>query len=264
MTLDTGVISGIYGSSSAVPQITFDSKGRAINANNIAIWPYIQNQLTSSDIGLNSANWNNTYLNVSTNSANFNSVYTTVNANSATWGGGGSSMAIETMETMLIGGAVDSVSLIAGSTNQWSCMGTRFYPFSTVNLTSAAIMLTSFPQVVSGGAVIYGLYEYDKATYVLTRKAYSNIFTLPGASSDISANLINIDNATFSPKNTYYACVFTNCNGCTLRGLAGSNLNFKPYITGQQTNLGILSAAPTTFTFESENSNNIYSRILIN
>lgn len=69
---NSNIIPGTYGSNSAIPQVVFDLKGRAISANNIAIWPYIENQLTSSTIGLNSANWQNTYNTVNNNSGNWN------------------------------------------------------------------------------------------------------------------------------------------------------------------------------------------------
>ena len=171
------------------------------------------------------------------------------------------SSGILTMETMLIGSANASVSLNAGSATQWAGQGTRINPLSAMEMLATSIMKISMPQVVSGGSLIFGLFSHNETTRLNTLKMSSPIITMPTASSDITGVLSHVVSNVFSMDEKYYACVFTDSNGCAVRGVAGSNMNFLPYASGIVNNLGVLTEAPASFTFEGETGNNIFVRV---
>ncbi|MFA7105653.1 MAG: hypothetical protein WC165_11045 [Dysgonamonadaceae bacterium] len=174
---------------------------------------------------------------------------------------GAASSGILSMETMLIGSANASVSINAGSTTQWAGQGTRINPLSAMEMLATSIMKISMPQVVSGGSLIFGLFSHNETTRLNTLKMSSPIITMPTASSDIAGVLSHVVSNAFSMDEKYYACVFTDSNGCAVRGVAGSNMNFLPYTSGIVNNLGVLTEAPASFTFEGETGNNIFVRV---
>jgi hypothetical protein len=185
---------------------------------------------------------------------------------SSTWGSWilrSSGSSISMMDTMTIGGAFSSCALNPGSDTQWSGHGTRIQPYGNLTALISSVMKISMPQVVSGKSLIFGLYSYNESTHLQTKKAATGIITMPSSSSDLVGTLTDLIDGSFNTSDIYYAVVFTNANGCSVRGVMSSTMNFHPYASGLINNLGVLTAAPSSFTFENESANNLFVRVKV-
>lgn len=177
-------------------------------------------------------------------------------------GGGGSSSATM-METMCLGAAITQVDILAGSDTQWTATGTRIAPFNPLTVSASSKIKISLPQPVSGKHFIFGLYSYNETTHLQTRKASTGVLNMPASSSDFIGELSSLASPSFVNSEMYYAVLFTDANGARARGAGSTGMNFLPYTSGTKSNLGVLTAAPDTFTFENETGGNIFMRVIV-
>ena len=177
--------------------------------------------------------------------------------------GGGNGSGISVMETMTIGSAFSMCELNHGAPDQWAGHGTRIQLLGDLTISNTSKFKISMSQFVEGKNLIFGLYSYNESTYLMTKKAASGIITMPQNSSYITGVLSDIVYPNLNTDEIYYAVIFTNANGCIVRGVNGSNMNFRPYSAGRVNNLGTLQEAPATFTFEGESSNNLFVRVSV-
>jgi len=167
------------------------------------------------------------------------------------------------METMCLGAAITQVDILAGSDTQWTATGTRIAPFNPLTLSASSKIKISLPQPVSGKHFIFGLYSYNETTHLQTRKASTGVLNMPASSSDFIGELSSLVSPSFVNSEMYYAVLFTDANGARARGAGSTGMNFLPYTSGTKSNLGVLTAAPDTFTFENETGGNIFMRVIV-
>jgi hypothetical protein len=188
----------------------------------------------------------------------------------STWGawilrssGGGTTVSpIVYDATMDKAGAVDNVALNAGSETQWSAHGTLMSPKANMTpVVNTSSFKTICPQPVSGASYIIAAYKtITSGTHELI--CSSSILSMPSSSSVLEA-LITRKIADIVGGDQFYFTVFTNGNGIQLSGIAGSNLNMAPYISGIKNNLGVLTEAPSTITFDGETGLRLFGSIRI-
>jgi hypothetical protein len=159
--------------------------------------------------------------------------------------------------------AVDNVDLYAGSDSQWSAHAVLWKPktnMSPVVNTSTLSVIMSQP--VPGKQYIIAAYKYmSSGTHELLCATAIN--SMPANQSIISP-VITSKLADFVGGQTTYFVVFTNANGVKLCGKSRqNNLNIHPYTSAQKANLGVLTEAPATLTFENENTNNLFVSVTI-
>lgn len=175
--------------------------------------------------------------------------------------GGLSSLAYDS--SMDSAAAVDNVDLYAGSDSQWSAHAVLWKPktnMSPVVNTSTLSVIMSQP--VPGKQYIIAAYKYmSSGTHELLCATAIN--SMPANQSIISP-VITSKLADFVGGQTTYFVVFTNANGVKLCGRSRqNNLNIQPYTSAQKANLGVLTKAPATLTFENENTNNLFVSVTI-
>lgn len=175
--------------------------------------------------------------------------------------GGLSSLAYDS--SMDSAAAADNVDLYAGSDSQWSAHAVLWKPktnMSPVVNTSTLSVIMSQP--VPGKQYIIAAYKYmSSGTHELLCATAIN--SMPANQSIISP-VITSKLADFVGGQTTYFVVFTNANGVKLCGRSRqNNLNIQPYTSAQKANLGVLTEAPATLTFENENTNNLFVSVTI-
>lgn len=159
--------------------------------------------------------------------------------------------------------AVDNVDLYAGSDSQWSAHAVLWKPktnMSPVVNTSTLSVIMSQP--VPGKQYIIAAYKYmSSGTHNLLCATAINSMQ---ANQSIISPVITSKLADFVGGQTTYFVVFTNANGVKLCGRSRqNNLNIQPYTSAQKANLGVLTEAPATLTFENENTNNLFVSVTI-
>lgn len=159
--------------------------------------------------------------------------------------------------------AVDNVDLYAGSDSQWSAHAVLWKPktnMSPVVNTSTLSVIMSQP--VPGKQYIIAAYKYmSSGTHELLCATAINSMQ---ANQSIISPVITSKLADFVGGQTTYFVVFTNANGVKLCGRSRqNNLNIQPYTSAQKANLGVLTEAPATLTFENENTNNLFVSVTI-
>lgn len=159
--------------------------------------------------------------------------------------------------------AVDNVDLYAGSDSQWSAHAVLWKPKTNMSpVVNTSTLNVIMQQPVPGKQYIIAAYKYmSSGTHELLCATAIN--SMPANQSIISP-VITSKLADFVGGQTTYFVVFTNANGVKLCGRSRqSNLNIQPYTSAQKANLGVLTEAPATLTFENENTNNLFVSVTI-
>lgn len=175
--------------------------------------------------------------------------------------GGLSSLAYDS--SMDSAAAVDNVDLYAGSDSQWSAHAVLWKPKTNMSpVVNTSTLNVIMSQSVPGKQYIIAAYKYmSSGTHELLCATAIN--SMPANQSIISP-VITSKLADFVGGQTTYFVVFTNANGVKLCGRSRqSNLNIQPYTSAQKANLGVLTEAPATLTFENENTNNLFVSVTI-
>lgn len=175
--------------------------------------------------------------------------------------GGLSSLAYDS--SMDSAAAVDNVDLYAGSDSQWSAHAVLWKPKTNMSpVVNTSTLNVIMQQSVPGKQYIIAAYKYmSSGTHELLCATAIN--SMPANQSIISP-VITSKLADFVGGETTYFVVFTNANGVKLCGRSRqSNLNIQPYTSAQKANLGVLTEAPATLTFENENTNNLFVSVTI-
>lgn len=168
---------------------------------------------------------------------------------------------IKSAATMRTASASALVQLQSASSTQWTAHSTLFVPEVTLDLVvNSSTIKTLCPQYVSGASYIFAIYKWTSGK-ICSRVAQSAIHTMPGEASWLQAILTALDEASLDPESSYYATVLWNGNGAGFFGVNGVNGNAYPYISGYQANLGVLTAAPATLTFDGEIPGHLYFRV---
>ena len=203
---------------------------------------------------------NNGSITVSSNVSSGTSIFNIETVGSTGVSGSNLSLAY----TMPIAAATQNVSLNAGTSTQWAAHATLITPFNNAILSSNSKIKISVPQVVSGGYLILGLYTYsdDPVSGMLIHKRSTEPIDMPDDDSYIEGKLENGSDTNLNVSDLNYLVVFTNSNGCAVKGTAGNNANYKPYTSLISNNLGPLTAAPPDFKIDGETSLNIYAEII--
>lgn len=175
--------------------------------------------------------------------------------------GGLSSLAYDS--SMDSAAAVDNVDLYAGSDSQWSAHAVLWKPKTNMSpVVNTSTLNVIMQQSVPGKQYIIAAYKYmSSGTHELLCATAIN--SMPASQSIISP-VITSKLADFVGGQTTYFVVFTNANGVKLCGRSRqNNLNIQPYTSAQKANMGVLTEAPATLTFENENTNNLFVSVTI-
>ena len=146
-------------------------------------------------------------------------------------------------------GAKDIIQLQAGSSTQWSAHGAMCSTIGAITPQMSSEMGFIATQVVSGNYII-------AAYKVETNLAHSlicstGVTALPSSAGWISAAVLN-HVKSIAANDRVYLVVMTDSNGVAMAGASCTAFNIQPYVAGIKTNMGVLTEAPATLTFDSE------------
>jgi hypothetical protein len=152
-------------------------------------------------------------------------------------------------------GANASISLEAGSSTQWSAHGVL--SSSTSKLTpevGTSLLGCVVSQVVAGGHFILAAYKVESGgNHSLI--CSTEVLDMPASAGrlDGTVALISSTNKFVPPNELIYFVIMTDANGVSVAGSGASgSLNLQPYAAAIKTNMGVLTEAPATLTFEDE------------
>ena len=152
-------------------------------------------------------------------------------------------------------GANASISLEAGSSTQWSAHGVL--SSSTSKLTpevGTSLLGCVVSQVVAGGHFILAAYKVESGgDHSLI--CSTEVLDMPASAGrlDGTVALISSTNKFVPPNELIYFVIMTDANGASVAGSGASGtLNLQPYTSAIKTNMGALTEAPATLTFEGE------------
>lgn len=193
--------------------------------------------------------------------------YERVKAN-GTWGSwilrtsGSSVAALKYDNTMDALAAKDNVSLHAGTDTQWSAHAALWKPKANmIPVVGTSTINFILPQPVYGKNYILAAYKYETSgTHTLL--CSTGISSMPSGAS-IQSVPVTRKIADFAGGQATYLVIFTNANGARCSGVLGENLNLTPYLSAYKANMGVLTEAPSTLTFDGEESNRLYASITI-
>jgi len=148
-------------------------------------------------------------------------------------------------------GAKDIIQLQAGSSTQWSAHGTMCSTIGAITPSVLSKMGFITTQTVTGNFIIAA---YKVETSLAHSLICSTGITAFSSAGWISADVTNLIKA-IAANDRVYLVIFTDCNGIAIAGASTVNFNIQPYVAGIKTNMGVLTEAPSTLTFESETTN---------
>ena len=165
------------------------------------------------------------------------------------WNGSASTNEINHIATGDSLGAKDIIQLQAGSSTQWSAHGAMCSTIGAITPGILSEMGFIATQVVSGNYII-------AAYKVETNLAHSlicstGVTAFPSSRGWISTSVLNHVKA-IAANDRVYLVVMTDSNGNSMAGASCTNFNIQPYVAGIKTNMGVLTEAPATLTFDSE------------
>ena len=152
-------------------------------------------------------------------------------------------------------GANASISLQAGSSTQWSAHGV--ISSSTSRLTpeiGTSRLGCVVSQVAAGGHFIIATYKVEPGG-AHSLICSTGVLDMPASTGWLNGavSLISSTNKFVPPNKLIYFVIMTDINGASVVGSSASgNLNLQPYTSAVKTNMGVLTAAPATLTFEGE------------
>ena len=148
-------------------------------------------------------------------------------------------------------GAKDIIQLQSGSSTQWSAHAAMCSPIGAITPSTLSKMGFIATQVVTGNFIIAAYKVETNLSHSLICSTGVNAF--PVSAGWISADVTNVVKA-ISANDRVYLTVLADCNGNAIAGTSATTFNIQPYVAVIKTNLGILTAAPSTLTFDSETS----------
>lgn len=152
-------------------------------------------------------------------------------------------------------GANASISLQAGSSTQWSAHGVL--SSSTSKLTpevGTSLLGCVVSQVVAGGHFIIAAYKLESGG-AHSLICSTGVLDMPASAGWLNGtvDLISSTNKFVPPNELIYFVIMTDITGASVAGSGASgNLNIQPYASAIKTNMGVLTEAPATLTFEGE------------
>lgn len=177
---------------------------------------------------------------------------------------GGSVSADKYASTMDLAAASANVGVQVGSASQWAAHATLFIPRSDMTLVrNTSKMAMVCPQPVSGASYILAIYKWPTSGSTCDLVATTSVNTMPGSSSWLEATLTNVVTASLVGGARYFMVILWNGNGAQVSGVTGANLNVQPYIAFFRSNLGTLTAAPSTLTPETETNVHLFMRVAV-
>jgi len=178
-------------------------------------------------------------------------------------GGGTGGGVVKYASTMKAGSQTANVGLnAAGGPSQWAAHGTILVPEGDLPLVqNASKFATICPQPVSGASFIFAIYAWPDTGSTMTLVASTAVQVMPGSSSWLEAVMTSAS-VTLTGGRRYFFVILWNGNGATLAGTNGAALNVQPYIAFLKTNMGTLSAAPSTITPEGEVTAHFFGRVV--
>lgn len=158
--------------------------------------------------------------------------------------------------------AKDNVSLYAGTDTQWSAHAALWKPKSDMALVVGTSTLNFIlPQPVSGKNYIVAAYKYETSgTHTLL--CATGINSMPSGASIQSIPITRKISDFVGGQSTYFV-IFTNANGASCCGVTGSRLNITPYLAAYKANMGVLTEAPSTLTFDGEETARLFVSVTI-
>ena len=145
-------------------------------------------------------------------------------------------------------GAKDIIQLQAGSSTQWSAHAAMCSTIGAITPSTLSKMGFIATQVVTGNFIIAAYKVETSLNHSLICSTGVTAFSTAGwASADIS-NIVK----AISSNDRVYLVVLTDSNGVAMAGASCTNFNIQPYVAGIKTNMGVLTEAPATLTFDSE------------
>lgn len=193
--------------------------------------------------------------------------YERVKANNAwgSWilrGSGSSGSTLKYDNSMDCIAAKDNVSLHAGTDTQWSAHAALWKPKADMApVVGTSTLNFILPQPVSGKNYIVAAYKCESSgTHTLL--CSTGIASMPSGAS-IQSVPISRKIADFVGGQSTYFSIFTNANGASCCGITGSQLNITPYLAAYKANMGVLTEAPSTLTFDGEETNRLFVSVTI-
>ena len=176
-------------------------------------------------------------------------------------GGSGGGGGVKYASTMKAASQTANVGLTAGNVSQWAAHGVIMVPEGDLPLTQNVSKFAAIcPQPVDGASFIMAVYEWPDTGTAMSLVASSAINIMPGSSSWLEV-LMTSASVTLVGGRRYFFVILWNGNGATLAGTNGANLNVQPYLAFLKTNMGVLTAAPTTLTAEGELNAHFFGRV---
>ena len=146
-------------------------------------------------------------------------------------------------------GAKDIIQLQAGSSTQWSAHAAMCSTIGAITPGILSEMGFIATQVVTGNFII-------AAYKVETNLAHSlicatGVTAFPSLAGWINTPVLN-HVKSIAANDRVYLVVLTDSNGVAMAGASCTTFNIQPYVAGIKTNMGVLTEAPATLTFDSE------------
>jgi hypothetical protein len=146
-------------------------------------------------------------------------------------------------------GAKDIIQLQAGSSTQWSAHGAMCSTIGAITPGILSEMGFIATQVVAGNFIIAAYKVETSLNHSLI--CATGVNALPSSAGWINTPVLNPVKA-IAANDRVYLVVMTDSNGNAIAGASCTKFNIQPYVAGIKTNMGVLTEAPATLTFDSE------------
>jgi len=146
-------------------------------------------------------------------------------------------------------GAKDIIQLQAGTSTQWSAHGAMCSTIGAITPQITSEMGFIATQVVTGNYIIAAYKAETSLNHSLI--CSTGVTALPSFAGWISAAVLNHVKA-IGANDRVYLVVMTDSNGNAMAGASCTAFNIQPYVAGIKSNMGVLTEAPATLTFDSE------------
>ena len=146
-------------------------------------------------------------------------------------------------------GAKDIIQLQAGSSTQWSAHGAMCSTIGAITPQMTSEMGFIATQVVSGNYIIAAYKVETNLAHTLI--CSTGVTAFPSLAGWINTPVLNHVKA-IAANDRVYLVVLTDSNGVAMAGASCTAFNIQPYVAGIKTNMGVLTEAPATLTFDSE------------
>jgi len=146
-------------------------------------------------------------------------------------------------------GAKDIIQLQAGSSTQWSAHAAMCSTIGAITPQMSSEMGFITTQVVSGNYIIAAYKVETNLAHTLI--CSTGVTAFPSSAGWINTPVLNHVKA-IAANDRVYLVVMTDSNGNAMAGASCTAFNIQPYVAGIKSNMGVLTEAPATLTFDSE------------